>query len=59
MHANNRLHILTWPFHSGLRAVTMGSGPIRLATDDEFRAGIEAEGWRVTFEGDRGGRERH
>jgi hypothetical protein len=41
MHANN---ILTWPFHNGLRDVSMGSGPIRLATDHEFRAGIEAEG---------------
>jgi arginase len=50
MHARNRLHILTWPFHNGLRDVSMGSGPIRLATDDEFRAGIEAEGWTVTSE---------
>jgi arginase len=50
MHANNRLHILTWPFHNGLRDVSMGSGPIRLATDEGLRAGIEAEGWTVTSE---------
>jgi arginase len=45
-----RLHILTWPFHNGLRDVSMGSGPIRLATDHGFRAGIEADGWAVTSE---------
>jgi arginase len=50
MPARHRLHILTWPFHNGLRAMSMGSGPIRLATDREFRAGIEAEGWTVTTE---------
>ncbi|HET6869158.1 MAG TPA: arginase family protein [Solirubrobacteraceae bacterium] len=50
MPAPDRLHLLTWPFHNGLRDVSMGSGAIRLATDDEFRAGIEAEGWRVTTE---------
>jgi arginase len=50
MHARHRLHILSWPFHNGLRDVSMGSGAIRLATDDEFRAGIEAEGWTVTSE---------
>lgn len=46
----NELRILSWPFHNGLRDVSMGSGPIRLATDAEFRAGIEAEGWTVTHE---------
>src|SRR5690242_9727895 len=50
MPAPDRLHLLTWPFHNGVRGVSMGSGPLRLATDDEFRAGIEAEGWRVTAE---------
>jgi arginase len=50
MHAYDRLHVLVWPFHNGLRDVSMGSGPLRLATDDEFRAGIEAAGWTVTTE---------
>jgi arginase len=50
MRARDRLHVLVWPFHNGLRDVSMGSGPIRLATDDELRAGIEAEGWTVTTE---------
>lgn len=50
MHARDQLHILTWPFHNGLRDVSMGSGPIRLAGDPELRAGIEAEGWTVTTE---------
>jgi arginase len=50
MPAPDRLHILSWPFHNGLRDVSMGRGPIRLAGDDEFRAGIEAEGWTVTSE---------
>ncbi len=50
MHAPDRLHILTWPFHNGLRDVSMGSGPIRLADDPKLRAGIEAEGWAVTTE---------
>ncbi len=44
------LRILSWPFHNGLRDVSMGSGPIRLATDDVFRAGIEAQGWTVNHE---------
>jgi arginase len=48
MQARDRLNILSWPFHNGLRDVSMGSGPITLATDHEFRAGIEAEGWNVT-----------
>lgn len=50
MDARNRLHVLSWPFHNGLRDVSMGSGPIRLSTDPEFRAGIAAEGWTVTTE---------
>jgi arginase family enzyme len=50
MPAVNRLHILTWPFHNGLRDVGMGSGATRLATYDECRAGIEAEGITVTSE---------
>src|SRR5690242_2159991 len=50
MDARNRLHILSWPFHNGLRDVSMGSGPIRLAGDPGLRAGIEAEGWTVTNE---------
>jgi hypothetical protein len=28
MHVRDRLHVLTWPFHNGLRDVSMGSGPI-------------------------------
>ena len=48
--APDHLRILSVPFHNGLRDVSMGRGPIRLATDDEFRAGIEAEGWTVTHE---------
>jgi hypothetical protein len=50
MDAPPRLHILAWPFHNGLHDVSMGSGPIRLATDDGFRAGIESGGWTVTSE---------
>jgi arginase len=50
MHAATRLHLLAWPFHNGLRDVSMGSGPIRLATDQDFRAGLESEGWTVTSE---------
>jgi arginase len=50
MDAHSRLHVLTWPFHNGLRDISMGSGPIRLATDHEFHAGMEAEGWTVTSE---------
>jgi arginase len=38
------------PFHNGLRDVSMGSGALRLATDDELRAGIEAEGWELAQE---------
>lgn len=45
-----QLRILSWPFHNGLRDVSMGSGPIRLAADHQLRAGIEAEGWTVTHE---------
>lgn len=50
MHARDQLNILSWPFHNGLRDVSMGSGPISLAADDELRAGIEAEGWHVAQE---------
>jgi arginase len=48
MDTRNRLNILSWPFYNGLRDVSMGSGPIRLATDHEFRAGVKAEGWEVS-----------
>jgi arginase len=47
---HDQMRILSWPFHNGLRDVSMGSGPVRLARDDELRAGIEAEGWTVTTE---------
>lgn len=50
MHARNRLHVLVWPFHNGLRDVSMGSGPIRLADDPHLGADLEAEGWTVTIE---------
>jgi arginase len=36
------------PFHNGVRNVSMGGGPIRLANDEQFRAGIEAEDWTLS-----------
>lgn len=50
MRSRNWLHVLTWPLDGGLRDGNMGSDPIGLATDDEPRAGIDAEGWTVTTE---------
>ncbi len=41
---------MSCPFHNGVRDVSMGSGPIRLANDDELRAGIKAAGWELAHE---------
>jgi arginase len=43
-----QLRLISMPFHNGLRDVSMGSGPIRLANDEQFRAAIEAEGWALS-----------
>src|SRR5207248_2183591 len=43
-----QLRLISWPFHNGLRNVSMGSGATRLADDDLLRVGIEQEGWAVT-----------
>jgi arginase len=45
-----QLRLITMPCHNGLRDVSMGSGAIRLAGDEQFRAGIEAEGWTVNHD---------
>jgi len=51
MHAQSpELRILSFPFHNGLRGVSMGGGAIRLANDEEFCAAIVSGGWRVTHD---------
>lgn len=44
------LRLLCWPFHNGLRNVSMGAGAATLAADAPFREAIESEGWRVAVE---------
>ena len=44
------LRLISWPFHNGLRNVSMGRGATRLAADIPLRGGIEQEGWTVTVE---------
>jgi len=47
---SDELRLLCWPFHNGLRNVSMGRGASRLAVDERLRHGIEAEGWRISCE---------
>jgi arginase len=49
--AERELRLISWPFHNGLRGVSMGAGAERLAADAELRAGVEAAGRRVTSAG--------
>lgn len=44
----HQIRLVCWPYHNGLRNVSMGRGASTLANDEEFRAGIEQEGWTVT-----------
>ncbi len=44
------LRLISHPFHNGLRAVGMGNGPLLLAGDGQFLAGIERAGWTVELE---------
>ncbi len=44
------LRLISHPFHNGLRAVSMGNGPLLLAADEHLRAGIERAGWVVRAE---------
>src|SRR6201986_2100625 len=44
----DELRLLCWPFHNGLRNVSMGSGATALVTDERLRAGIDHAGWRIS-----------
>lgn len=44
------LRLICWPFHNGLRNVSMGLGSARLVADPQFRRGIEAAGWTLAAE---------
>jgi arginase len=46
--APREVRLISWPFHNGLRGVSMGAGAERLAADAELRAGVEAAGRPVT-----------
>ena len=43
----DEVRLLCWPFHNGLRNVSMGAGATKLAADEELRARIRAAGWRL------------
>jgi len=47
---SDELRLLCWPFHNGLRNVSMGKGASRLASDGPLNSGIEASGWRLSRE---------
>jgi arginase len=47
MHA---LRLIAWPYHAGLRDVSVGLGASALARDDAFRAALAADGVAVTGE---------
>lgn len=47
MHA---LRLIAWPYHAGLRDVSVGLGASALARDDEVRAALATGGWAVTGE---------
>ena len=44
------LRLIAWPYHAGLRDVSMGLGASVLAADEELRAGIAAAGVQVGVE---------
>jgi arginase len=44
------LELIAWPYHAGLRDVSMGLGASVLAADAELRAGLEATDLSVTVE---------
>lgn len=46
--SSDKLRLVCWPFHNGLRNVSMGAGPTRLAADEPLRARIEANGWDLS-----------
>jgi arginase len=39
------LDVIVWPYHAGLADVSMGLGASAFAADEQFRAGLEEEGW--------------
>lgn len=47
---DDHLRIICWPFHNGLRNVSMGAGATTLAADETLRNNIAAEGWHVEQE---------
>ena len=48
--ASRPLQLIAWPYHAGLRDVSMGLGASFLAADDGFRAALEAGGCVVSAE---------
>jgi arginase len=46
----NAIRLIAWPYHAGLRDVSMGLGGSALARDEELRAALAAAGHRVTGE---------
>lgn len=49
-HDNDELRLVRCPFHNGLKNVSMGAGPTRLATDAALRTGVTEEGWNLSNE---------
>lgn len=47
---SDQLRLVCWPFHNGLRNVSMGAGAIRLANDATMLADLEQAGWHVTHD---------
>jgi arginase len=39
--------LIAWPYHNGLRDVSMGAGATTLAGDELLRSAVEAAGWRI------------
>src|SRR5688500_16542699 len=50
MSAMHALRLIAWPYHAGLRDVSMGRGASALARDEGFHAALAAGGWAVTGE---------
>jgi arginase len=48
--AADPMQLIAWPYHAGLRDVSMGLGASVLAADEELRAGIAAAGVSVGVE---------
>jgi arginase len=46
----DEIRLIAWPYHAGLRDVSMGLGGSALARDEAFRAGLASAGHRVTGE---------